>query len=88
MLQVGKFSGNSYLRYPGLGDSALLWLRLEMKVKPEREDGLLLYNADSNQADTGDFLAVVLADGYVDDEGGAAEVWSAVRDGKDLKCSK
>ena len=24
----------------------------------------------------------------VDDEGGAAEVWSAVRDGKDLKCSK
>lgn len=66
MLQVGKFSGNSYLRYPGLGDSALLWLRLEVKVKPEREDGLLLYNADSNQADTGDFLAVVLADGYVE----------------------
>ena len=66
MLQVGKFSGNSYIRYPGLGDSALLWLSLEVKVKPEKDDGLLLYNADRYQADTGDFLAVVLAGGYVE----------------------
>ena len=66
MFQVGKFSGNSYIRYPGLGDSALLWLSLEVKVKPEKEDGVLLYNADRYQADTGDFLAVVLADGYVE----------------------
>ena len=66
MLQVGKFSGNSYIRYPGLGDSALLWLSLEVKVKPEKEDGLLLYNADRYQADTGDFLAVVLAEGYLE----------------------
>ena len=64
---MGKFSGNSYIRYPGLGDSALLWLSLEVKMKPEKENGLLLYNADRyNQADTGDFLAVVLAGGYVE----------------------
>ena len=38
-----------------------------VKVKPEKEDGLLLYNADRyNQVDTGDFLAVVLAGGYVE----------------------
>ena len=65
-MQVGKFSGNSYIRYPGLGDSALLWLSLELKVKPERGDGVLLYNSDRYQADTGDFLAVVLADGYLE----------------------
>ena len=32
--------------------------------------------------------ACVKGKNLVDDEGGAAEVWSAVRDGKDLKCSK
>ena len=63
---MGKFSGNSYIRYPGLGDSALLWLSLELKVKPESGDGVVLYNADRYQADTGDFLAVVLADGYLE----------------------
>ena len=62
--QVAKFSGSSYIRYPGLGDSALIWLAVEIIFKPEARDGILLYNGDRNDG-RGDFMAVVLDDGFV-----------------------
>ena len=64
-MQVGKFSGHSYIRYPALGDSALLWLSLQLSIKPHTEDGILLYNADRTDG-AGDFLSLALADGYVE----------------------
>ena len=64
MPQVAKFSGSSYIRYPGLGDSALIWLAVEIIFKPEARDGILLYNGDRNDG-RGDFMAVVLDDGFV-----------------------
>ena len=62
--QVAKFSGTSYIRYPGLGDSALIWLTVEIIFKPEARNGILLYNGDRNDG-RGDFMAVVLDDGFV-----------------------
>ena len=61
---MAKFSGSSYIRYPGLGDSALIWLAVEIIFKPEARDGILLYNGDRNDG-RGDFMAVVLDDGFV-----------------------
>ena len=61
---MARFDGSSYLRHPGLGDSALLWLHLELQFRPEAEDGLLLYNADRPDG-TGDYLALVLRAGAV-----------------------
>jgi len=63
-IKVAKFTGSSYIRYPGLGDSALIWLSVEIIFKPEAKDGILLYNGDRNNGQ-GDFMSVVLDDGYV-----------------------
>ena len=75
LLQVGKFSGNSYIRYPPLGDSALLWLSLKVSFKPESEEGLLLYG-DDVEGEGGDFLSLRLSEGYVEVvvEDGSGEV--------------
>ncbi|CAD7077010.1 unnamed protein product [Hermetia illucens] len=62
-LQVPSFNGSSYLRYAPLGDSALIWLEIEMIIKAHRGDGLLLY---SGHEDSGDFIALSLKDGFVE----------------------
>lgn len=56
-MEAAHFSGSSYIRYPGLGDSALLWLSLELSFKPESGAGILVYSGDSG---AGDWVAVVL----------------------------
>ena len=74
-MEAAQFSGSSYIRYPGLGDSALLWLSLKMRFKPESEEGLLLYG-DDIEVEGGDFLSVRLSEGYVEVvvEDGSGEV--------------
>nr|CAD7446814.1 unnamed protein product [Timema bartmani] len=54
---VPAFNGSSYLRYPGLGGSALSWLDLQMTLKPGTEDGVILYNGHRSDG-VGDFMAV------------------------------
>lgn len=64
-LHVPSFNGSSYLRYRGLGDSALTWLDIEVTLKPNAPDGLLLYNGHKSDG-TGDFLALYMNEGFVE----------------------
>lgn len=64
-LQVPSFNGSSHLRYRGLGDDALTWLDLEVTLKPNAEDGLLLYNGHRTDG-MGDFMALYLNEGFVE----------------------
>ncbi len=63
--QVPKCTGKSHLRHPGLGSQVLIWLELELVVRPAAMEGLLLYNGDRNDGQ-GDFMAVFLNQGYVE----------------------
>lgn len=64
-LQVPSFNGSSYLRYPGLGGSALSWLDLQLILKPAAPDGVLLYNG--HRADgVGDFMAIYMSAGHLE----------------------
>jgi len=65
LIQVPQFSGSSFLRHAGLGDSALIWLQVEIVFRPQAADGLLLYNGNRNDG-TGDWLALLLRDGHVE----------------------
>jgi pikachurin len=64
-----SFDGSSYLRHPGLGETGLIWLELEVIFKLTSEDGeeegLLLYNGDRSDGQ-GDFMAVYLHRGYLE----------------------
>ncbi|XP_059473292.1 pikachurin [Neocloeon triangulifer] len=64
-LQVPSFNGSSFLRYEGLGSSALSWLEIRLVFKPESADGLLLYNG--GRADgVGDFASLALVGGHLE----------------------
>ncbi|XP_055379574.1 uncharacterized protein DDB_G0283357 [Condylostylus longicornis] len=62
-LQVPSFNGTSYLRYAPLGDSALIWLELQIIIKPHHTDGVILY---SGHDEHGDYIALSLNNGYVE----------------------
>lgn len=64
-LLVPSFNGSSYLRYPGLGDSALSWLDLQLTLKPTAASGLILYNGHRSDG-IGDFMALSMADRHVE----------------------
>ncbi|XP_039277486.1 pikachurin-like [Nilaparvata lugens] len=64
-LQVPAFNGSSYLRYPGLGGSALSWLDLVMVLKPTSQDGVILYNGHRTDG-VGDFIAVYMSEGHLE----------------------
>ena len=59
-----KFDGSSYLRFPGLGEAALIWLEIELVFRPTSKEGLLLYNGNRNDGQ-GDFMAIFLNQGFV-----------------------
>ncbi|CAH1394296.1 unnamed protein product [Nezara viridula] len=64
-LQVPAFNGSSYLRYPGLGGSALSWLDIVIVLKPNALNGVILYNG--HRADgMGDFIALYTSDGHLE----------------------
>jgi Laminin G domain. len=65
LLQVPSFNGSSYLRYPGLGGSALSWLDLQLTLKPSAQDGVILYNGHRSDG-VGDFMAVYISDGHLE----------------------
>ena len=63
--QVPAFNGSSYLRYPGLGGSALSWLDIVIVLKPDALNGVILYNG--HRADgVGDFIALYTSDGHLE----------------------
>ncbi|XP_055847486.1 uncharacterized protein LOC129913052 isoform X2 [Episyrphus balteatus] len=62
-LQVPSFNGSSYLRYAPLGDSALIWLELQVVIKPLETDGIILYTGHEHH---GDFIALSLDMGFVE----------------------
>lgn len=64
-IKVPKFDGTSYLRYPGLGEAALIWLEIELVFRPTSKEGLLLYNGNRNDGQ-GDFMAIFLNQGFVE----------------------
>lgn len=64
-LKVPKFGGSSYIRYPGLGEAALIWLEIELVFRPTSKEGLLLYNGNRNDGQ-GDFMAIFLNQGFVE----------------------
>ncbi|OWR52330.1 pikachurin like protein [Danaus plexippus plexippus] len=62
---VPRFNGSSYLRLPGLGNTAQSWLDIRITVKPTSGDGLLLYDAEHPSGD-GDFFSLHLRDFFVE----------------------
>ncbi|KAG4076471.1 hypothetical protein HA402_005914 [Bradysia odoriphaga] len=62
-LMVPSFNGSSYLRYAAIGDSSLIWFELKMIIKPQLEDGLLLY---SGHHEYGDYILLCLNMGFVE----------------------
>ncbi|KAG7296540.1 hypothetical protein JYU34_020329 [Plutella xylostella] len=64
-LKVPRFNGSSYLRLPGLGNSAQAWLDIQITLKPTSGDGLVLYDADRASGD-GDFFSLHLRDYFVE----------------------
>ncbi|XP_046662292.1 pikachurin [Homalodisca vitripennis] len=64
-LQVPSFNGSSYLRYPGLGGSALSWLDLLLVFKPSAKDGVILYNGHRSDG-VGDFVSVYMSEGHLE----------------------
>ncbi|XP_054277202.1 pikachurin isoform X2 [Macrosteles quadrilineatus] len=64
-LQVPSFNGSSYLRYPGLGGSALSWLDLLLVFKPSAGDGVILYNGHRTDG-VGDFMSVYMSEGHLE----------------------
>ena len=66
ILQIPSFNGSaSHLTFFGLGNTSPLWTDLEVVLRPEAEDGLVLYNGNSNDG-AGDFLALFLSRGFVE----------------------
>ncbi|XP_039746318.1 uncharacterized protein LOC120624052 [Pararge aegeria] len=64
-LKVPRFNGSSYLRLPGLGNSAQSWLDIQITLRPTNGDGLLLYDAEHTSGD-GDFFSLHLRDYFVE----------------------
>ncbi|XP_059056215.1 pikachurin-like [Achroia grisella] len=64
-LKVPRFNGSSYLRLPGLGNSAQSWLDIQITLKPTDGDGLVLYNSEHASGD-GDFFSLHLRDYFVE----------------------
>ena len=69
-LQVPFFNGTSHLTYLALGDSSPLWNDFEVVLRPEAEDGIILYNGNDGGSTSSrredDFLALFLSRGFAE----------------------
>ncbi|GFU18607.1 hypothetical protein NPIL_372691 [Nephila pilipes] len=64
-LIVPLFNGSSYLQYPGLGNTVLSFIELQIIFKPYRPNGVLFYNGYKMDG-TGDFISLNLINGYLE----------------------
>lgn len=62
-VHIPEFSGHSYLEYDGLGRSSLLFVEIELVVKPTKSNGLILYNGYT-QDRQGDFISLAMDQGH------------------------
>ena len=65
VVRVARFNGHSHLEFEGLGRSVLAFTEVEVVVKPETVDGLILYNGYQNDR-KGDFISLTMRDGYLE----------------------
>ncbi|OXA50862.1 Pikachurin [Folsomia candida] len=67
-LQIPSFNGSSYLKYGGLGLTRVLsWLELEVVIKPDAMDGLIIYNGYKTDG-MGDFISLIIDQGYIESD--------------------
>ncbi|XP_015907469.1 pikachurin [Parasteatoda tepidariorum] len=64
-LVVPLFNGSSYLQYPGLSNTVLSFIELQIVFKPYRPNGVLFYNGYKMDG-TGDFISLSLVNGYLE----------------------
>ncbi|KAL8612700.1 hypothetical protein ACOMHN_025351 [Nucella lapillus] len=64
-VRIPRFNGHSHLEFKGLGRSVLAFTELEVVVKPEGRDGLILYNGYTHDR-KGDFISLSLRQGYAE----------------------
>lgn len=64
-LIVPLFNGSSYLQYPGLSNTVLSFIELEIVFKPYRPNGVLFYNGYKMDG-TGDFISLNLVNGFLE----------------------
>ncbi|CAN8010414.1 unnamed protein product, partial [Ixodes pacificus] len=62
---VPSFNGSSYLRFSGLGNAHLSFLDVQVAFKPLSPHGVFFYNGCKMDG-TGDFVALQMANGYVE----------------------
>lgn len=64
-LIVPLFNGSSYLQYPGLSNTVLSFIELQIVFKPYRPNGVLFYNGYKMDG-TGDFISLNLVNGFLE----------------------
>lgn len=64
-VHIPEFSGHSYLEYKGLGRSSLLFLEIELVIKPTKPNGLILYNGYTKDRQ-GDFISLAMVQGRLE----------------------
>ena len=64
-VHIPEFSGHSYLEFEGLGRSSLLFLEVELVIKPVKANGVILYNG-YRQDRQGDFLSLAMVQGHLE----------------------
>lgn len=64
-VHIPEFLGHSYLEFPGLGRSALLFMEIELVFKATKADGTILYNG-YKQDRSGDFISLALHGGFLE----------------------
>ena len=52
LLQVPHFNGTSHMTHLGLGDSSPLWNDFEIVIRPDAEDGIILYNGNDDDGES------------------------------------
>ncbi|KAG1699824.1 Pikachurin [Nymphon striatum] len=63
-IEVPHFNGSSYLKYPGLASTVLSFTEITLVFKPQKPDGVILYNG--YKPNSGDFIVINLVDGFVE----------------------
>ena len=63
-IQIPSFNGeSSHLIFPGLGQTSPLWNDVQLVLRPQADNGLILYNGDHHD---GDFVAIFLSQGFLE----------------------
>lgn len=64
-VHIPEFGGHSYIEYDGLGRSSLLFLEIELVIKPTKPNGVILYNGYTKDRQ-GDFISLAMVHGHLE----------------------